>query len=187
MESVLEYITLNYTWFLVGLIIILLAIIGYYADKTNFGQGKTEEEDEKNQNLENIKIQNNEEKQETEKKELEQTVESEPTKEVQPKVNVVAKEDKVTEKKDVVVEYKKAAETKNKKVDLDETFKKLDKEFDELLPKKEIIDDELLDEIDSLSLDKTQKLNLTDIPDLDDLDLPKIKSLKSIDEDIWKF
>ena len=40
MSTIIEYIVSNYTWFLIGAIIILLAIIGSYADKTNFGQGK---------------------------------------------------------------------------------------------------------------------------------------------------
>ena len=44
MESILEYIMLNYTWFLGGSIVIILAIIGSYADKTNFGQGNKKEE-----------------------------------------------------------------------------------------------------------------------------------------------
>ena len=66
-------------------------------------------------------------------------------------------------------------------------FEKFDKEFNEILPEKEIINDDLLDEIDNLSLDKTQKIQLTDIPDLDDVELPKIKSLETVDEDIWKF
>ena len=44
MNVMLEYILSNYTWILFGLIIILLAIIGWYADKTNFGLGKTVED-----------------------------------------------------------------------------------------------------------------------------------------------
>lgn len=43
MTHVLEYIMQHYTLFLGGIILILLAIIGYYADKTNFGQGKKSE------------------------------------------------------------------------------------------------------------------------------------------------
>ena len=51
MTQVLEYITQNYTLFLFGAIVILLAVIGYYAEKTNFGQGKTEKtKSEENKN-----------------------------------------------------------------------------------------------------------------------------------------
>ena len=53
--QILEYILANYTWFLIGIVLILLAIIGYHADKTNFGQGKKENSKEdkpdKNENL----------------------------------------------------------------------------------------------------------------------------------------
>ena len=45
-----------------------------------------------------------------------------------------------------------------------------------ILPKKELITSDLLNDIDDLELDKTQKLNLNDIPNLDDIELPKIKS-----------
>ena len=48
MINILEYINENYTLFLGGAIIILLAIIGSYADKTNFGQGKTKENNNDN-------------------------------------------------------------------------------------------------------------------------------------------
>ncbi len=57
MTQLVEYIIQNYTWFLGGTILILLAIIGYYADKTNFGQNKlkdikSDEENFLNNNLE---------------------------------------------------------------------------------------------------------------------------------------
>ena len=59
MKSLLEYIMLNYTWFLGGAIIILLAIIGSYADKTNFGQGKdNNKENEEDFIDDNIQIEN---------------------------------------------------------------------------------------------------------------------------------
>ena len=48
------------------------------------------------------------------------------------------------------------------------------------------IDDDLLSDIEHLSLDKTQKYNFKDIPDLDDVDLPEIKKSDE-PEDIWKF
>ena len=62
MMHILEYILENYTWFLVGIVLILLAIIGYYADKTNFGHGKKNtqkendilQDNDKTINIENI-------------------------------------------------------------------------------------------------------------------------------------
>jgi predicted negative regulator of RcsB-dependent stress response len=40
MNQILDYIVQNSAWFIGGVILIVLAVIGYYADKTNFGQGK---------------------------------------------------------------------------------------------------------------------------------------------------
>ena len=43
MENILNFFQTNGIWFIVGVIIILLALIGRYADKTNFGQNKNGE------------------------------------------------------------------------------------------------------------------------------------------------
>lgn len=62
----------------------------------------------------------------------------------------------------------------------------LTSEVDSILSKKDVIDDDLLSDIEHLSLDKTQRYNFGDIPDLDDVELPKIKKNEE-PEDIWKF
>ncbi len=41
----MQFIVDNYIWFLVGGIIILMAVIGYFADKANFGRKKSTDED----------------------------------------------------------------------------------------------------------------------------------------------
>lgn len=183
MKSFLEYIMLNYTWFLGGAIIILLAIIGSYADKTNFGQGKTKEDE--NEKLRELEL---------EKMKLQQQLE-----EAQRGQQETVQEDSVVENlveeiKEEIVETpqpKKNSDTSKKEEptleSYEEKYAKFDKAFDALLPKKGFDDGDLLDEIESISLDKTQKIDITEIPDLDDVDLPKIKSLDPVDEDIWKF
>ena len=40
MTDIVSIITDNLVWILVGIVVILLAIIGRYADQTNFGEGK---------------------------------------------------------------------------------------------------------------------------------------------------
>ena len=40
----MEFITENYVWFIVGGVIIIMAVIGYFADKSNFGKKKTDTE-----------------------------------------------------------------------------------------------------------------------------------------------
>ena len=176
MNEILEYISANYTWILGGMIIILLAIIGSYADKTNFGQGKQEDnidnsnEDLLQNNMQNVRINDflNDKKSENEISENQvlETIEVDNNFEEN---NSFQDNDKV--------------ENNN----FEENFEKLNQEVEEALPEKEVVDGELLDEIDNLSLDKTQKIKLNDIPDLDDVELPKIKDLKSTDDDVWKF
>lgn len=171
MKTFLEYIMLNYTWFLGGAIIILLAIIGSYADKTNFGQGKTKEDD--SEKLRELEL---------EKLKLQQQLEQ--AQRVQEETPAV--ENQVEDKtEEVIVQQPKKEEPTLESYE--EKYAKFDKAFDALLPKKGFDDGDLLDEIESISLDKTQKIDITEIPDLDDVDLPKIKSLDPVDEDIWKF
>lgn len=179
MRAILEYITMNYTWFLGAAIIILLAIIGSYADKTNFGQGKSKDSEEEIPNLDE-EINNRELESTNEEIKEEKVVDSKQGQLIPEQMENLKEEDN-----SVVVKLEKT--TKKKKENFEENFEKFNQEFDAIVPKKDIIDEELLDEIDNLSLDKTQKLKLTDIPDLDDVDLPKIKSLNPVDEDIWKF
>ena len=172
MKTFLEYIMLNYTWFLGGAIIILLAIIGSYADKTNFGQGKSKEDD--SEKLRELEL---------EKMKLQQQLEE--AQRVQEETPVV--ESQVEEIKEEVVVTQQPKKEEPTLESYEEKYAKFDKAFDALLPKKGFDDGDLLDEIESISLDKTQKIDITEIPDLDDVDLPKIKSLDPVDEDIWKF
>ena len=174
MDKILEYILTNYTWILGVIIIILLAIIGSYADKTNFGQGKPK--DQKNENPDDNNL-------------IEEPLKSD------------IKQDKdialVEQEKEPLIKSEEINSEETKKVisevntdndkKLEDEFEKMSQEVDEFLPKKDLIDGDLLDEIENLSLDKTQKIKTDDIPDLDDVELPEIKNLKSTDDDIWKF
>lgn len=175
MKAFLEYIMLNYTWFLGGTIIILLAIIGSYADKTNFGQGETkEDESEKLRELEFEKLRLEEQLQRAQQAQKQNPV-------VKNQVEEIKEEPESSQSKQTTKQEMPTLET------YEEKYAKFDKAFDALLPKKGFDDGDLLDEIESISLDKTQKIDITEIPDLDDVDLPKIKSLDPVDEDIWKF
>lgn len=199
MEKILEYILLNYTWFLFGAIIILLAIIGRYADKTNFGQGQIKETQEKTKE-ENLELQKDitfkdyvNQNKEIKKAEEKETLESNGSNGVvQDSLNQQIIDNLNLQNQNVIDSN---LNTSNNLLDLksqqdkifEESFEKFDKEFDLILPKKQVIDTDLLEDIDSLSLDNTQKISITDIPDLDDVDLPEIKKLKPDQEDVWKF
>lgn len=245
MGQVLEYITQNYTLFLAVAILILLAVIGYYADKTNFGQGKNSNNKEKDssdelKNREKIEPlgiangANNDKKQSINdvpvdvvqdsiddgvavEEKVQKTKESSNIENIADatlaesqnietsnkshnvellqnnsigQVNLNDKADLISDKKinDISKLNNVKLETKQSSVLLnEEAFNKFNDEFNSILPKKELINTDLLSDIDDLELDKTQKLNLNDIPDLANIELPKIKQLASEDEDIWKF
>lgn len=236
MTQVLEYIKQNYTLFLVGAIVILLAVIGYYADKTNFGQGKSEKsKDEKkpdgqkklenarlmdvangaktnSKNDNNSNVQNNSEKLVQKENSIvsninhnenvvnDKTINIEKNS-IENKKNTTEvaelNEETVNQIKNAIhkelnlvsndaifnTEEIKNKETKNKK--REDAFNKFSNEFDALLPKREIINDDLLSEIEDLELGKTQKFDLRDLKSFDNIKLPRISDTVTEDKDIW--
>lgn len=180
MNQLLEYIVQNYAWFLVGIILVLLAIVGYYADKTNFGQGKPEEpnndalsdlDNSTEGNLDGIYTQLEDNSQ---LKELnEQVVQS---------ANI-GKTDMVT----TGIENTDVGEEATSNIFSKEEVEKFNNEFNAILPEKEIISTDLLSDIEDLEFDKTQKIDLSYITDLNNIELPKIKKFVPEEEDIWKF
>lgn len=255
MSGIIDYIVGHSAWIIGGAILIILAIIGYYADKTNFGQGKNAkpEEPKKLDNIDEIRINDvveeepiaqkvseekpivlekveevpndvsnlteplnlnnttvNNQEQVNLTEDLTKPIES-PKKEktsvsleeeiksmdfldaVEERIskksleeNQIVKEN--TEIKPAVNKTNKTTKTKKVKLTAEEAaFNKFEKEFESLLPKKEIINTDLLSDIDELELGKTQKIKINEVPDLDDIDLPKIKKLVTEEQDIWKF
>ena len=69
-----------------------------------------------------------------------------------------------------------ASKVKEKEIDLDD--------LDILLPKKDIVTGDFLQEVEDINLDFKKKDILSDIPSLDDVDLPSIKKKKT-KTDIW--
>lgn len=185
MIQILEYIAQNYTLFLSVLVLILLAIIGYYADKTNFGQGNKEKET-KNK-IEDLEEKDNkvEEFKETDDK-IENSSEGIVTE------NVVI--EKVEEQKQEEINYNvneefALQEEQRKAIDKDSQMPESTEfeEIDSLLPKKELINNDLLNEIEGMELNSLKQKASFDVPDLDDISLPKIKNLVEKEQDIWKF
>lgn len=54
MDKIIEFIISNYVWFIVIAVIIIMAIIGYIADKTEFGKNKEKKEEQNNEIPQNI-------------------------------------------------------------------------------------------------------------------------------------
>lgn len=59
----IDFIVENYLWFIIGGVVLLMALIGYIAEKTNFGRGNGEGTKEKTKK-EKVKKDKNEEKEE---------------------------------------------------------------------------------------------------------------------------
>lgn len=51
----MEFIRDNYIWFIVGGVILIMAVIGYIADKTDFGRKRNEKKDDSN-HQESLKV-----------------------------------------------------------------------------------------------------------------------------------
>ncbi len=304
MTEIIEYITSNYTWFLGGAIIIVLAIIGYYADKTNFGQGKSKLKNEQNNKkqdkfeLDKIANDNSKEIEDEDNQEIinakeifeENSLEDIPNDEYSNSedlnkeyYNIFDENNKIINKNeqdeynfnpdnvfnipetsnlnqsedllfspelndleinnfsgdiqnqnnnilDNISNINKESQLYNNEltdtlinndeektnqelnlnlltsnednelkipINIEENktddqmiqanFEKFDEQFNTIIPKKEIVNSELLEDIDELSLDKSKKFTIDDIPDLDDVDLPEIRETKISENDIWKF
>lgn len=251
MNVVLEYISTNYTWILFVLIIILLAVIGWYADKTNFGQGKKidENQDDNGKSIDDLKRELGNKKLSDEingnqsleltnnNKSVDENINTEqdikPTivinnAIVQPIQSIEQLQSIPVENNNIVnkpitkenfnqqevemnfdpitgepinnvsknISSSSPTETVNdvgvessENIDIifDENLENFEKKFNEVIPEKETIDEGLLEDIENLTLDKTQKIDLNDIPDLDDVDLPRIRQMKTNDEGVWKF
>lgn len=192
MIQILEYIAQNYTLFLSVLVLILLAIIGYYADKTNFGQGKNQEKESK-------EVNDNKEEQKTLNEAIKTNDSSNEEKLVEnvDKIEIAEEKNENAEEKNENAEENKLKEalvenTINEINSEESIIKKEEqiKEFDEiesLLPKKELINSDLLNEIEGMEFNSIKEKTSFDVPDLDDISLPKIKNLVEKEQDIWKF
>ena len=163
--AIVDFIVSNYIVILIVVMIIALALIGRYVEKTGFFDSV--ESSKKN-------VTAVEEKTE---------VSTNPEKSEMPPMNDIVFETPKEEEKVSIEDIDSALFAP---IDSNNKYDEFNKEVKQLLPKKEVIDDNLLSDIDNLSLDKTQKYNFGDIPDLDDVDLPKIKKADE-NEDIWKF
>lgn len=237
MINVLEYIEQNYTLFLGAGILILLAVIGYYADKTNFGQGKNANNNEKKQrDLSHIRLSEvtGEKNFKTDENQVDNNLDvhqpdgqevilNELPQNAAPDLNNVNNEQvevgnnvnseiintdveenvQTAVPSEIVisnvnsveinanslnsVSVEKVNDTPSESLLNEDSFSKFNEEFNLLVPERELISTDLLNDIDDLELGKTQKLDLSEIPALEDIELPKIKNLSKEEQDIWKF
>lgn len=196
MEIILEYVEQHYILFLIIFILILLAIVGYFAEKKYFANSDFKKEEPKK--LDNLKFNDVINQKQTSQETLEQPVEikNEPNVSVnieKMNKNTVDKmliQNEQTSQSQHLIVSQTNLNNNSEQVDeisiAEENFNKISEEIDTLLPEKEFINVDLLDDIDELELGKTQKIDLNLVPDLDDIDLPKIKKLVDEEQDIWR-
>ena len=201
MAVVINFVIDNYIWFMCGVILILLAIIGGYADKTNFGEGKkvVKIKKKKDDIIDSLNIAKGElSNDEVQTQNQEQEVINNNTSDM----NAVTSEGPNAEKifgdnelgTNNNTNNSQQSETNSNDVskeNLDssaEEFKKEEEELEALLPEKDILDDDLfqdLDDIADINLD-IKKEEFKDIPDLDDVSLPEIGKGRKKSKQIWK-
>ena len=220
---IVNFVTTNYVWVIVASIVILLAVIGSYADKINFGIEEKEVEKKKKVDISELKDKKmsdyvavpDQAKNMNDSKDVIKTDDSGKTnsedndnEKVSNTIIVLGNDtDEINKINDVSDVKKLISNTNNQNVKTIKTNEKLDwgslnsslkldKEVEAVLPKKEIINTDLLDDIDNLSFDdmnieeklfgKKHDFDFSSKINFDDLELPKIKSLKDTNEDIWK-
>ena len=195
MTDIVSIITDNLVWILVGIVVILLAIIGRYADQTNFGEGKkiikVKKKSPKRDIIDKLAIEQEEpEKDSTkemntdnssEKKEEVDIIE-EMKKNTRDNFNPDADTTSVLDQNIQTEEIKEQKKKESEEMSSDEFLKTDD--LDILLPKKNVVTGDFLQEVEDINLDFKKKDLLSDIPDLDDVDLPSIRKKKN-KTDIW--
>ena len=209
--AVVNFVMSYYVWFLVGIILILLAIIGAYADKTNFGQGKKEENKNSDNevDLKNVKLNDaigNKTTKDGSKQENISMNSNDAAKDIAVSennniINLSNVDDASIKKIDVVSEPKnidtnnstrkvesKEEDVTSKSLNLDEKLSKLDSAINDMLPEKELIDTSILDDVSDIDvgLDDKKLFDNKDKFDLGDLKLPEIKKPKKQPKNVWK-
>ena len=177
----MDFISNNFVWFIVAGIIILMAIIGYIADKTDFGRkvnenAKEEKKDKKQKKEKKIKQKNEKDKTEV-KENTELTKESETNKEKVKEVDKPIQTENENSKPDAnelkITEPQKDNQINNENID-QSLFAPLTDNVSEVIPQtNEVAENTELKNVEPAKLeDDTKENNIQPVAE---------------DEDIWKF
>lgn len=210
--EIFVFISQHYIWFIIAAILIILAIIGYYADTTNFGLGKAIEEEKKEQkiDIENLRLQDvSRAKQidyvQNNSNQINNYVSEQNILGSEVLPSTLVSQTTLPEKKEEIINFdgvelnqytdnvsyniethvSKQEENKENLLN-DEVFNKFNEEFDMLLPRKQTITDDLLADISDIDLGKTQKFDFNSFTSFENIELPKIKDFDQEPDDIWK-
>lgn len=189
MTEIINFILTNYVWILVIVLLMLLAIIGSIAEKSFFKNPNNDEKKEEEQiDLTNKKMSDIFGDNNTLNKE--DNIESQNTNQINSanEVSTISVDNpKDVQNPTVNVQNKEIISNAKLMSNLEDKLEKLDVRINEALPKRDTLDDYMLDDVDDLSIDinnigKSKK----GTTDFDDIELPNIDSKKKNKKDLWK-
>lgn len=170
----MEFFVQNWIWFLVASIVILMTLIGYLAEKTDFGRRDipSKENNKKGNNKKEIV-------EETFKEDIEKE-------EVKPEVQMTLATDSILEEETQGLEFDENR-VEAKPEELEESFD--NNEFEQPQNEENIENQDLIEEV--VSEEQPDELKLDDVKALD-IELPDLDTIVSEEDDddsddIWKF
>lgn len=179
--EILSFINDNYLKFAIGLILILMALIGYHAEKTNFGnkfisEKQKEKKDNNRIDVDKLRI-NDFIVNGSIEDGVEQTSNLKP---LETEINTKVETEESTKNSQLqdLVDNKEVSE------------EDIDEEFEKIIPKEQTLDCDLITDINNMEVkpleNETNKSSDMLLQFNSNIDLPEIDNLKT-DEDIWKF
>ena len=221
MTEMFDFIVTNYAWILVIVLIILLAIIGGFAEKSLFDSNSKEnksKEDDKTVDLSNMKM--SDFFGTTDKGNNQINVNNENiNNNVLTNTNnmnsaVIAPVDNGNYNNASVIDNNMSGVVNNNVINnteltaqvnsanqnaqsnintnlqlmtnLESKLSNLDKQINDILPKKDLINNDILDEVNDIDIEPSKIKGTKKDLNLNDIELPSIKSTKSKKKDLWK-
>lgn len=199
----MDFITENYIWFIVGAVILLMAVIGYYADKTDFGRIKKEKKvkpvkeeikveevvEEPVEKTEEVALEKpkKEKKKKKDKKKKKKETEEQPNEEVDAEELVENNEEKPEE--DLFAEFDTMPPVESNEMVDESLFAPLTDEqvveSDEVTENsEENVIEPVSEEIENNNDFELQSVEPTNLPEID---LADSVSPVADEEDVWKF
>lgn len=175
----MEFFVENWLWFLVGGIVILMTIIGYIAEKTDFGRKDIQKKEKK--------------KEKTEVLESEIKEESEPVveKEVEPDVQIALATDSILEEPELLEPELQSDNSSTEEipeelkvpfgdVSFDEPIDNMTDKFNSIDPfVDEVVEEEPQEEVKAETIETPE----IELPDLESI----VSDSNDEDDDVWKF
>ena len=196
MTEIFEFIVTNYFWILVIVLITLLSIIGSFAEKSLFETAKKEEKKKEEQTIDLSDKKMSDFFGESNKDKSMPNQNNEIGQQISTNTAINNNPDAISNSGDLVnqasignaINMPSQSLTSNNNImsNLESKLSSLDKQINDMLPKKELIEEDLLEDVEDINLDIDKKPGKKkDELNLDDIKLPNIKSSKSSKKSLW--